>query len=312
MELPGGRLATTPARSGRPGLVDPIEVPTRFQLIIDGPGDGAWNMAVDEALMSAARSGVATLRFYTWDPACLSLGRNQSTPARIQGRSRAELRAGREVVRRPTGGRSVYHSRELTYSISVPDRLWGGPRHLYRRVNRALRQGLIWLGAALDPDPIAGAAERGSPMARVSGPAGSLGRRPRSMDAGRGSLGSRACFEEPAPGEVTAGGRKLVGSAQWRHRGTLLQHGSVLLVNEQGKGDLRSVAVEEPEKAAVGLAELLREPPEPGELAAALTEAFGEEFGRRPKRARLAPALEMDARRLAEDRYRTQEWTWRR
>lgn len=287
------------------GLSEPGATRARFQLYVDGPEHGAWNMAVDEALMAVARSGAATLRFYTWEPGCVSLGRNQSTPARVQGRSRDDLRPGADVVRRPTGGRSVYHRQELTYSVTVPDRLWGGPRALYRRVNRALRSGILSLGAALDPVPPAGLDSR-KPGQR-SAPCGS-----EPAYARHEALGPRPCFRAPAPGEVTAGGRKLVGSAQWRHGGVLLQHGSVLLVNDQRLGDLREVPAERPEIGAVGLSELLPVLPKRSDLIRALAVAFGREFGCLLERAALAPALEGRARELVEKKYRTREWTWRR
>lgn len=258
-------------------------------------------MALDEALMDLARAGLATLRFYTWEPHCLSLGRNQSTPERIHGRPRSELLCGEEVIRRPTGGRSVYHSRELTYSVTAPDRLWGGPRSMYGRINRALRRGLASLGAALDPDP---------GVAPIGGAASSPPRPTPRQGAPGGALGPAPCFEAPAPGEVTARGRKLVGSAQWRHRGALLQHGSVLLVNEQAKGDLLAETGDRTERSAIGLAELVPELPSSADLIQAISDAFGTEFGCRPEAAPIDPALETEAHRL-QNKYRSQAWTWR-
>ncbi len=259
-------------------------------------------MALDEALMDLARAGVAMLRFYTWEPHCLSLGRNQSTPERVHGRPRSELRCGEDVVRRPTGGRSVYHGRELTYSVTAPDRLWGGPRSMYGRINRALRRGLASLGAALDPDP---------GEAPPRGASSSLPRPTPRQGAPGAALGPAPCFEAPAAGEVTAGGRKLVGSAQWRHRGVLLQHGSVLLVNEQARGDLLAETGDRGERSAIGLAELVPGLLESADLIQALSDAFGAEFGCRPEAAPIDPALDTEARRL-ENKYRSEAWTWRR
>lgn len=176
--------------------------------------DGASNMAYDEAMMAHARaSGDTLLRFYGWDPACLSLGRNQAAPA--GWRARDDLEIGTHVVRRPTGGRSVYHGPEVTYAIAAPDRAWGGPRALYARVHRSLADGLTRLGVRLD----------GSEATLV--------------DAPDLSPTAAACFRDPAPGELTVAGKKLVGSAQWRSSGALIQHGSILLQNEQARSDLR-------------------------------------------------------------------------
>ena len=159
-------------------------------------------MGVDEALADSVREGgPPVLRFYRWDPACLSLGRNQPASG---GYDLAEMaRRGIDCVRRPTGGRAVLHDRELTYSVAVTDGVLGGPRATYAAVNHALVAGLRRLGV---PARVQGAAGRRAPAPSLE-----------------------PCFAEPVAGEVVAGGRKLVGSAQRRERGVLLQHGSLPL-----------------------------------------------------------------------------------
>ena len=85
------------------------------------PRTGAWNMALDEAIMDAVAAGesLPTLRFYQWDPPCLSLGKRQPLDGVDLARCRA---AGVDVVRRATGGLAILHTDELTYSIAVrPD-----------------------------------------------------------------------------------------------------------------------------------------------------------------------------------------------
>jgi hypothetical protein len=91
----------------------------------------------------------------------------------------------------------------------------------------------------------------------------------------------------------------------------LLQHGSVLLVNEQARGDLNAREGDRAEGAAIGLSELVPEVPEPALLIRVLGDAFGVEFGCRPEPAGLDPVLETEARRL-EEKYRSEAWTWRR
>ncbi|HWR73404.1 MAG TPA: hypothetical protein VN604_09550, partial [Nitrospirota bacterium] len=88
-----------------------------WRLIEDAPGSGAENMAIDERLLRDAVSGeaVPTLRFYTWDPPAVSLGRFQDEGAAVD--ARACKRLGIDVVRRITGGRAVFHHHELTYSV---------------------------------------------------------------------------------------------------------------------------------------------------------------------------------------------------
>ena len=109
------------------------------RLIVDPPRPGAWNMAIDDALMASGRRGDITLRLYRWSPGCLSFGRHQTARNRYDGETAAEL--GYDVVRRPTGGRSVLHHRELTYSVTAPAS-WGSLRDVYLRINRALAAGL--------------------------------------------------------------------------------------------------------------------------------------------------------------------------
>jgi lipoate-protein ligase A len=184
------------------------QAPSRYpaatwRLLVDGPADGATNMAVDEAILLAVVDGASppTLRFYGWSPPCLSLGRNQPLADVDQAACRA---AGVDIVRRPTGGRAILHTDELTYSVTLPQsdpRAEGGVTDSYRRLSEGLLAGLHLLDVE---------ASR------------SLGRKP-SGDP------SAVCFEMPSDYEIVVGARKLVGSAQWRSRSGVLQHGSLPL-----------------------------------------------------------------------------------
>lgn len=257
-----------------------------IRCLVDGPGRGCWNMALDEALMESARSGAVTLRFYGWHPGCLSFGRNQAALGRYDA---AAARArGVHVVRRPTGGRAVYHDREVTYSVTAPADAWGSLKDAYARVNRALAEGLRRLGV-----PASVATDRSGRRA------------PRPV--------ARACFQDPLPGEVMAHGRKLIGSAQWRRDGALLQHGSILLHNDQQVVDELRAATAAALKAvpAASLAELLPALPGVRRLTDALVEGFAEVFGDpvvpgSPTPKELARARELSAR------YADDAWTWRR
>lgn len=179
-----------------------------WRLLDTGWQDGATNMAIDEALMAGVSSGNSppTLRFYGWDPACLSLGYAQKwTVADVD----ACTRNGWEIVRRPTGGRAILHIDELTYSVCVPDtepRVRGGLLASYRRLSDALAAGLEGLGLTL---------ARAQPQG----------------DNGSGDEGP-ACFDRPSNFEITVDGRKLVGSAQARKKGVVLQHGALPLFGD--------------------------------------------------------------------------------
>jgi lipoate-protein ligase A len=170
-------------------------------------------MAVDAALLDAAAAGgPPTLRFYRWDPAAVSLGRFQDP---LRGIDWSAVRArGFGAVRRPTGGRAVLHHRELTYSLTLPpDVLAGAPLRDSCSVFRAglLRALESCLGISLGeacPGPTIKAAEE-----RRRFPAN--------------------CFARVAESDIGAAGGKLVGSAQARTGGGMLQHGSILLGAER-------------------------------------------------------------------------------
>jgi lipoate-protein ligase A len=178
--------------------------PATWRLIVDGQADGATNMAVDEAILSAAINGLVppTLRFYAWSPPCLSLGRNQPLTDVDQVACRA---AGIDVVRRPTGGRAILHTDELTYSVVLPQsdpRAQGDVVQSYRQLSKGLLAGFRRLGAVTTQSQ-----EHRAQTTEITA----------------------VCFETPSAYEITAGGQKLVGSAQWRARGGVLQHGTLPL-----------------------------------------------------------------------------------
>ncbi len=233
-------------------------------------------------MLDCAASGRHTLlRFYGWDPWCLSLGRHQAAPRRLLGRPRRKIRPGVDAVRRPTGGRSVFHGPEITYAFACPARAWGGPRAVFRLVHGALAAGLRSLGVPLDDDLAVrgGAAAAGAnPNGRPERNAGSLGR-----DI---APSQEACFAARAPGELTIGGRKVVGSAQCRRRGGLLQHGSILLEDRQGWGDLSEDRRQDASRggwrsarSAVGLREAVDVPLRLESIVARLEARLAESFG---------------------------------
>ena len=253
-----------------------------WRLLLTDPASGPENMALDEALMDRAGStGEWVLRVYSWAVPTLSLGRHQGAraaydPAMLAG-------AGIAVVRRPTGGRAVLHDREVTYSVTGPAADAGPLRESYRRINRLLVDGLRSVGVEVEV-----AATTRVPRPDLS-----------------------PCFEEASPGELTAGGRKLAGSAQWREHGALLQHGSILVDGDQAPVStlLRQPASAPPAPAT--LRSLLGRAPGVGEVAAALFDAVRR---REDARAALLPLDRALRAATAERRHRYDDpsWTWRR
>jgi len=163
-------------------------------------------MALDHALALRLLPGEGVVRLYGWDRPTVSFGRNE--PAQGLYTPEAAARAGVALVRRPTGGRAVAHWRELTYAVVAPLDAWGGLREAYVAINRSLAAALGALGVSAEV-----ATGRSAPL-----------------DAG-------PCFGIPAAGEIVVAGRKLVGSAQARLGGALLQHGSILLEDDQSMLD---------------------------------------------------------------------------
>jgi len=185
----------------------PVYPPATWRLLVHGPADGATNMAVDHAILDAVVEGASlpTLRFYDWSPPCLSLGRSQTLSEIDLAACQA---AGVDIVRRPTGGRSILHCDELTYSVTLPQtdpRSEGGVVEGYRRLSEGLLAGLHRLGV-----PAVQAVGVHTP----------------------GQDPTAACFEVPSAYEIAVAGRKLVGSAQWRARGGVLQHGTLPLCGD--------------------------------------------------------------------------------
>ena len=244
-------------------------------------------MAVDEALLDSARDGALTLRLYGWEPGCLSFGRNQTARGRYDGARAADR--GIDVVRRPTGGRSVFHCRELTYSVTAPAEALGGLRDTYLKINRALATGLRELGVPAEVVEARGSGPSPSPRPTV-----------------------RACFRDPLPGEVVADGRKLIGSAQWRDGEALLQHGSLLLHNDQSiVEDLRVGGPGSLVVPAAGLAEFLDPLPDIETISQALAASFSDELERDATREDLT-AEEHTAAERTRPKYEDDAWTWRR
>jgi lipoyl(octanoyl) transferase len=195
-----------------PGAMDSVASlaypPAQWRLLLERePRTGAWNMALDEAIMDAVAEGAAppTLRLYQWAPPCLSLGRRQP----LEGVDLAQLHAdGCDAVRRATGGWAILHTDELTYSVALtPDdpRANGPILDAYRKLSAGLVAGLGLLGVAAQMKP---------------------------ASAGGTHNLTAACFEIPSAYEITAQGRKLIGSAQARPNGRVLQHGSLPLVGD--------------------------------------------------------------------------------
>ncbi len=225
----------------------------RLELLIDEPAPGEDNMRRDLALLDACVRGEipGAVRLYGFTPACLSLGRMQSID---DVNLEACARDGVDVVRRPSGGRAVLHDQEVTYSVvcKSTDPVFGGRvLESCSRIHEAVAAGLDVLGVHTTPRAMPANLRR---------------------DARQGALVAD-CFARPAAHELLDDrGRKLVGSAQARRAGALLQHGSVLLEPPRAAVYLREDAAST--LGGVGVRELLGRPVTGEELVDALAAGF--------------------------------------
>lgn len=255
-------------------------MPSSWTLWLDLEGrPGFRNMAIDQALLDrAAGQGERWLRLYRWSPHCLSFGRHEPASHRYD-RERAES-LGLDAVRRPTGGRAVWHGEELTYAVALPAEGLGGVREVCAEIHAVLRDGLRRLGVSATP----------------AGPSPGL------------ALGAGACFSAPAGGELMLEGRKVVGSAQLRERGGLLQHGTILLDGDQRTVALVTRGAAPPDRAG-GLALALGRRPDPAAVAKAVAEAASARWPGRWQRTFGDEGPLEDAEPF-EARFRSAVWTW--
>lgn len=170
------------------------------------PRPGWQNMAIDTAMLASVESSGQTLiRLYRWEPFCLSFGRHEPATRRYNVELIRER--GHDCVRRPTGGRAVWHARELTYAVAAPIAGLGDLSAAFTTIHRWLAAALGRLGAEATTAPPQG------PAALAAGP----------------------CFANAVGGELVVEGFKVLGSAQRRGEGALLQHGSLLLEDDQSE-----------------------------------------------------------------------------
>lgn len=268
-----------------------------WRLLFTRGHSGAYNMALDQSILEQVGAGnlMPTLRLYDWHLPCLSLG--QAQPADDVDWVRLQER-GWDAVRRPTGGKAILHTDEITYSVALPaghSIVLGDIVTSYRRLSRALLAALQCLGLRADADQ----------------------RAERLPEGAKGPV----CFEVPSDYEITAGGHKLIGSAQVRKYGGVLQHGSLPL-----GGDITRICdvLTFPDEAArerarrrvhsraTTLSDVLGRAVSWDEAADSLVEAFAAVFDLSfgPVEAP-APAEEARAAELMAAQYAAESWTTR-
>jgi lipoate-protein ligase A len=272
--------------------------PATWRLLITPPLDGATNMAIDEAILQtlAAGHGQPTLRFFQWEPPCLSLGYNQHWHEVDEAACR---RLGYTWTRRPTGGKAILHTDEVTYSLIIPQddpRIQGGIVESYRILSFGLLRGLEKLGVQ---------------AAQASNEA--------VMTDFQTGKGGPVCFDTPSRYEITWQGKKLIGSAQLRRKKIVLQHGTLPLYGNLNRilealhfsDEERAVQAELLPQRATTLAQVLGRELTYERVMTALMEGFAEQLNLTLSKLPLTATEQILADKLRAEQYANDNWNKR-
>jgi lipoate-protein ligase A len=237
--------------------------------------DGPTNMALDEALLEAvmADRSAAQLRTYGWTVPTLSLGYFQHiADAKTDPRWRSV-----PIVRRPTGGGAIWHHHELTYALALPAEhpLARRSEDLYHTVHAALARVLRERGLAVE--------RRGAESSR-------------KIEGSRPFL----CFTDRDAEDIVTSGRKIVGSAQRRRSGVVLQHGSMMLVRSSFAPEL------------IGACDLAPISSDARDWSTPINASIPESLGLQPVNRPYSDSLLSRARELARTVYGNEHWTCKR
>lgn len=280
-----------------------------WRLIKDDYHNGFINMAIDEAIMIAHRESLVppTIRFYQWFPPAVSLGYFQDLKQEIDIDACQNM--GIDIVRRPTGGKAVLHDKELTYSFVIKENhslVNDSILETYKKISGGIIRGLYYLGVKAKLVPLR---EKLQDVSSVNED------KSKNFHPDIKSI----CFSVPSQYEVQVDGKKIVGSAQVRKGGIVLQHGSLLIKLEKDKlfsvFNFPSIQVKEKLKSgfnATSLEEVLKREISFSELSDILPRGFEEEFGVKLVEGKLTEQEEKISKDLLENKYSTYEWNYQR
>lgn len=267
-----------------------------WRLIINSPNSGAWNMALDEAILEnvAAQIQPPTMRLYDWHPYALSLGHAQPF-------ADVDLPAldaqGWDIVRRPTGGKAILHADELTYSICAHEddpHVSGNVLESYRLLSAGLLKGLEFAGIIADSKP----------------------KKPQENNLASNPV----CFQYPSDYEITFHGNKLIGSAQARRNHGVLQHGAIPIFGDITRivavlsfsdEQTRLNAQQQLQQRATNIAQVLNKKLSWFFLAECFVKGFEQALAIRFDQGKTSDEEKKRAHQLLREKYTNPEWTQR-
>lgn len=273
-----------------------------WRFIDSGHCSPEFNMALDEALLdwNSESKIPPTIRFYGWNPPTLSIGYFQKVEREID--LEAVKKYGLGFVRRPTGGRGVLHDQELTYSVIVSEEHPEMP-HTVTEAYRVISEGILQGFRKLGLDAYFAVPKTAEEREGLKNPR------------------SAVCFDAPSWYELVVEGRKVAGSAQTRQKGVILQHGSILLdIDEDKLFDLFKYPSERVRERmqrnfknkAVAINALRENPVTIDEAKQAFKEGFEEGLNIVLEPYQLTDE-ELDyVHSIAEKRYKSDEWNFKR
>lgn len=177
----------------------------KWHFINSGSNTGKYNMDFDLQLAKNFKDDEIIFRLYRWNPYCISLGANQPMNSINTDLTKQE---NIDIVTRPTGGRAVLHSEELTYSVVYPLDFHSSARDIYCQINQALLKGLRIYDSRLSYIELENHQPNFAEIYKQENNA--------------------VCFAVSAKSEIKYSGKKIVGSAQRKYEKVVLQHGSIL------------------------------------------------------------------------------------
>ncbi|HPR17044.1 MAG TPA: lipoate--protein ligase family protein [Candidatus Cloacimonadota bacterium] len=268
----------------------------RWRVLNSGCGNPAENMAVDEAIMEGVIKGTSlpTIRFYTWNPPTVSCGYNQEVAKEID--LNLVKQNGYGFVRRPTGGRMVLHEDEVTYAVitKCEGRFSGSITDSYSEISKALLAGFLAMGVNVE-------LERGS------------------LSSAHQRQTTNPCFASSSKYELNYQRKKIVGSAQVRKENVLLQHGSILLDQDQSRLALllpnlepeqRDKLLQYLAKKTVSINQILSQPVSFSQAVESFMAGFRKNWGNDDffVAKELEPEEKKKSEKLVESKYLTDDW----